>query len=1118
VGGVALPGAAGSPRIELRLAGTFAVIRDGAVLADGEIGSRKARTLLKLLAVDRPALVPVDRLADVLWDGQPPAAAGQNIATLVSRLRAVLGVGIILGGRAGYRLADGPGVRVDLDVAAGYCDQAERKVTATAAVALAAAQRALQLLAAGTVLAEEPYATWADPARDQVRGLIRQARLVGAEAALATGDAPAAARLADAAMAADPLDEAAHRWYMSAAAAAGEPGKALAAYAALSERLATELGADPAPQTRDVHLAILREEPAGTTAPPGPAGPASTGPPALRPPAHPPRVWPVLTGRATETAQLLAAWHDAVAGHPRLVTIVGEAGIGKTTLAEYLAAEADADGATVLRTRCYETERSLFLQPIVEAIMPAITVLPADRLRQLLGEHTQAAAALLPDAAAVLGPPPPWRGSVEMERRRAFEAVTAFLTGLATASPVLLLVDDLQYAGQSTVELLHYLGRHAGGGRLLTLATIRAENETEIGAALAPVATGVSLGPLGPEAVNQLAAEAGQGELAGRILQRTGGHTLFVVEVLRALTGGGTGVPESLRSAVQARVRRTGPAAEALLRAAAVLGATVDPIELAGLLDLSPATALELCDQALAARLLVVSGRDFEFANDLIREALYATTPEPTRLAYHRRAADLLTGQPEPLARHAAAAGDWPRAARAWLLAAEDAMRRYAAADAAALATQALGAAGRGVDAEVAARSLFVRGRAYEAMGAQARALADLTTAAAEARAAGDRRLEMLVLRELGGDVPASLGQPVTTYSANLERGLQIAEALGDRSSQADLLARLAILAANRLQYDAALDFGRRAVAIARAAADDQALAAALDGLKFVYVSLGDVPALSEVLAELHPLLRRLRDLFRLQWAEFESSFVHIAAADWDAALTAIEAGIEANRRAGYPGWAAWYVAHLGWLACIRGHDAEAVAHCRRALAIIDQYPHPWTHALTRAMLGGTLLITGERAEAITMFEQGLIAARESGIEAYLLRCAAPLAEATGSPRLLAEATELLAAASLPDGGAWVFGGDAYLSLARAWLGHGDAERARAILAPLLSVASRVPWIATEAATLAVDGQALLRLGQAGPAAAALRRSVHLAREHGLPHVLREARAVQRTIRPAAAR
>ena len=167
----------------------------------------------------------------------------------------------------------------------------------------------------------------------------------------------------------------------------------------------------------------------------------------------------------------------------------------------------------------------------------------------------------MPEVAALLGPPPPERGSVEMERRRAFEAVRAFLRGLAERSPVLLLLDDLQYAGQSTVELLHFLGRQPAGTRLLVLATVRAENDAQVGAALAPVARRVELGPLDADAVAQLARAAGQAELAGRILQRTRGHTLFVVEVLRALASGEDGVPESLRTAVLARVRRAGPPA-----------------------------------------------------------------------------------------------------------------------------------------------------------------------------------------------------------------------------------------------------------------------------------------------------------------------------------------------------------------------------------------------------------------------------------------------------------------------------------------------------------------------------------------------------------------------------
>ena len=155
-----------------------------------------------------------------------------------------------------------------------------------------------------------------------------------------------------------------------------------------------------------------------------------------------------------------------------------------------MATEAADDGATVLRSRCYETERSLFLQPIVEALDSGGR--PDDRGHgsgTCWARTRSAAAALLPAVADLLGPAPLGRGSMEIERRRAFEAVTALLRGLAERDPVLLVVDDLQYAGQSTVELLHFLGRHVTGARLLTIVTVRAEHAAEIGAALDPVAS-----------------------------------------------------------------------------------------------------------------------------------------------------------------------------------------------------------------------------------------------------------------------------------------------------------------------------------------------------------------------------------------------------------------------------------------------------------------------------------------------------------------------------------------------------------------------------------------------------------------------------------------------------
>ena len=269
------------------------------------------------------------------------------------------------------------------------------------------------------------------------------------------------------------------------------------------------------------------------------------------------------------------------------------------------------------------------------------------------------------------------------------------------------------------------------------------------------------------------------------------------------------------------------------------------------------------------------------------------------------------------------------------------------------------------------------------------------------------------------------------------------------------------------------------------------------------------------MLTELGPLVRRIGDLFRLHWFEFESAYVCIAAADWDAAVSAIEAGIEANVRSGYPHSVAWYVAHLGWVARLRGLDDEAIRQGRRALDIVDRLPHNWWRAAANAMLGGTLLVTGDRAAAIGLLEQGLASAEAAGIEAYALRCAAPLAAATGSQAMLAHAAGLLDAAALPAGGAWMLGYESYLAIARAWLARDEPDQARAVLAPLLAVARQVPWIPAHAAALAVEGQVHARLGQAAPAGAALRTAARLARAHGLPHVLTEATAALRQLRGA---
>lgn len=241
----------------LRLVGTFAIHRGGRYQSGREVGSRKARTLLALLAVRRGRRVGVDSIVDVLWGTAPPRQPDANVATLVSRLRATLGSSAIAGGRTGYLL--GEAVGTDLHLAAGLVARAQAYLAAgEPSPALASARQALGLLGVDDVLADEPDATWAVPARATHADLKRRARHAAAGAALHTGDLPAAVTVARAAVTADPFDETACRLLMRAYQAAGEPAQAVATYHRLRATLARELGIDPSAQTRHLHVAILQ--------------------------------------------------------------------------------------------------------------------------------------------------------------------------------------------------------------------------------------------------------------------------------------------------------------------------------------------------------------------------------------------------------------------------------------------------------------------------------------------------------------------------------------------------------------------------------------------------------------------------------------------------------------------------------------------------------------------------------------------------------------------------------------------------------------------------------------------------------------------------------------------
>ncbi|MEN3356599.1 MAG: hypothetical protein V7637_581 [Mycobacteriales bacterium] len=1165
-----MDGAAGAQGLSFRLLGPFGVLRDGRLLAGTEVGSRKARQLLALLVVQRGRVVPTDRIVDQIWAGLPPRHPAQNVATLVSRLRATLGGPVVEGIGSGYRLGDA--AAIDLDEAARAVAAAGARLSGgQPGLALAAAQRALALLADGVALTDEP-AEWAGPARAEAADLLRRARHSAAAAALAVGEPAAAARLAELLVDTDPLDEPAHRLLMLAHQRGGEPARALTAYARLRDRLADDLGVDPAPDLRALHLSILREHPirgshqdqaapGGATKPGGTggpgvpggqsngvppdafgAGPAGSGPAGSGPAGSGsggladwagagvagladwagagvadgtglagPGGWAggtagafgggggPLVGRAAQWERLVRAWSAAASGRPGVLLVTGVAGIGKTRLAAEAVGLAGGTGGQVLQARCYDTERSLFLQPLVEAVRgPAGRLAPAV-LRELAGEWAPALAGLVPELTAVLGDPPAESSAPEIQRRRSFEALTGYLRRLTDRAPVLLLLDDLQNAGLATVEFLHYLARHLAGCRLLVLATLRTEEGADAEGLLAGVADRVEVGPLQPDAVAELAGAAGRAELAERLHQLTRGHTLFVVETLRGLVAGETGVPGSLQAAVGARVRRAGPEAEEALRAAAVLGPPFDPALLARVLDIRPVEAARRCEQALRAALVVVAGGSYEFANDLVQEVLYATTPEPTRVAYHRHAADLLGDRPEAMAAHAAAVDEWLRAGRGWLLAAENALAHCAFSDAERLLGQAMDAATRADGGETLVRAYLVRGRAREALADYAGAWDDYSRSAELARETGDQRHEMLALRELGGDVLIARGRSIQDCWPYLESGIRLARALGDRTMEADLQSRLAVLSTGRLRFDWAHQRAGRALVAARASRDDMALAYALDGLKTAHAYTGDLAGLAPVLAELEPLLRRGGDLRRLQWTVFEAALPALAAGDWETALSGVDGAAAVNRRSGYLAYEPWYLAHLGWIERLRGRLDAALARGERALAAAATGGHPWWTATAAGFLGATLLAAGEPHEAGRVLAAGLAVAERNGAEAYRLRCLGPLAEATGLRSDVDRAGAMLDRIVAPDGAAWLMGSDAYLAVARAWLALSEPDRALAALAPLLAAAERAGWVGPLAEGLLVAGRCAAARGEPADAAALLARAGGIAAAHGMP-------------------
>lgn len=375
-------------------------------------------------------------------------------------------------------------------------------------------------------------------------------------------------------------------------------------------------------------------------------------------------------GRDRELAELVAALEEARAERGRLALLAGEPGIGKSRLADQLAARARDDGTRVLVGRCWDGAGAPAYWPWVQVVRGLIRTTDPAMLRRQLGPGAGDVAQMVPDLRGAFADLQ--EASVadsESARFQLFDSTTNFLRAAAEESPLLIVLDDLHVADLASLLFLRFLAGQLGDTRILVVGTFRdAEFGTPDPATRAalhelvhlPTATSIVLGGLAESLVAEL-IEAVTGvaphtKLIDAIVRETRGNPLFVGEAVRLLEAEGrlaemaTGeelrlpLPSAIREVITRRVRHLDPGTAAALSHAAVIGPEFS-VEVLRRAMGSPPDLLDRLGDAVRAGLLTTVpaalGR-YRFAHDLIRTTLYDELAETDRAALHRGIATTL--------------------------------------------------------------------------------------------------------------------------------------------------------------------------------------------------------------------------------------------------------------------------------------------------------------------------------------------------------------------------------------------------------------------------------------------------------------------------------------------
>lgn len=709
-------------------------------------------------------------------------------------------------------------------------------------------------------------------------------------------------------------------------------------------------------------------------------------------------VCPVLIGREGYLEALDRSLETAASGQGQAILLAGEAGLGKSRLvaeAKRRASLAVGTSLSMMQGHCFEPDASLPYAPIIDLLRTCIGTHDAAELVECVGPEAPDILNILPELATLVPGVVPARAlDPEQEKRRTMQALSQFFARAAARHPLLVVIEDLHWIDDTSLDFLALLIRRAKMLPMLIMLTYRSD---EVRPALSQFLAGLDRGRLSTEwqlkhlTVSEVATMISaifelstppRADFVEALYSLTEGNPFFLEEVLKSLVAagdiffdGGTWdrkpldelrIPRSVQAAVAARTARLSDDARRILMLAAVAGRRFDFELLQRLSGHDERALLQIIKELIGAQLVVEESADhFAFRHALTQQAIYNDLLARERRALHRTIAETMRDlhgsatdlHLAELAHHFYAGEAWDEAYYYCGRVAESAQKLNAPRAAVFQFTRALDAAGH-LHIAIPGTVYRARGRAHETLGEFDAARADYEAAldAAQSTRGGDSEWQSLI--DLGF---LWSGRDYARSGTYFRRAAELADKLGNEALRAHSLNRLGNWLVNAGTPLEGLEHHRSALAIFERTGDTQGTAETLDLMGMANGIYGDVPASVAAYGQAIELLRPLGPSLALSSALASRATYRgcnltepVYSALGDESTVAQDAA-EASRIADQLGsaaaaaYAAWTIggAYGGF-----GQFSKSVAMARDGLRIATEIGHDQWIAGSRSTLG----------------------------------------------------------------------------------------------------------------------------------------------------------------------